>query len=63
MKPWKWGPAAAVLLAVILVPFAFYGEAIDLWARGFIEGARGKPFISAAVLGGLLARTQQVNYD
>jgi uncharacterized membrane protein YdjX (TVP38/TMEM64 family) len=55
MKPWKWGLAAAVLLAAILLPFAFYGEAIDLWARGFIEGARGKPFISAAVLGGLLA--------
>ena len=55
MKPWKWGLAAAVLLAAILIPFAFFGEPIELWTRGFIEGARGRPALSAAVLGGLLA--------
>jgi membrane protein DedA with SNARE-associated domain len=55
MKPWKWGLAATFLLAAILVPFVFYGEAIESWARGFIEGARGRPLVSAAVLGGLLA--------
>jgi hypothetical protein len=30
MKQWKWGLAAAVLLASILLPFVFYGEAIDM---------------------------------
>lgn len=50
-----WLLLAAAVLAVILVPFAIWGGAIENWTAGFIEGARSRPVIAAAVLGGLLA--------
>jgi len=50
-----WLLVAAAVLAVILVPFAIWGGAIENWTAGFIEGARSRPLIAAAALGGLLA--------
>ncbi len=55
MKAMKWILPAALVLALILVPFAFYGDAIEAWTRGFIDGARVEPVATALVLGGLLA--------
>lgn len=51
----KWILPAALVLALIIVPFAFYGDAVDAWAKGFIDGARADPVTTALVLGGLLA--------
>lgn len=50
-----WVLFAAALLALVLVPFAIWGGAIENWTAGFIDGARSRPVIAAAVLGGLLA--------
>jgi uncharacterized membrane protein YdjX (TVP38/TMEM64 family) len=51
----SWLLVVAAVLAVILVPFAIWGGAIENWTAGFIDGARSRPVIAAAVLGGLLA--------
>jgi uncharacterized membrane protein YdjX (TVP38/TMEM64 family) len=45
----------AGLLALILVPFALYGDAIEAWTEAFVDRGRAAPLRAALVLGGLLA--------
>lgn len=55
MKKIKWLLLAGSVLALILVPFAVWGQAIEAWTAAFIGRARSEPLPSAWVLGGLLA--------
>ena len=51
----KWTLLVVVLLAIVLVPFFLAGTAIESWTKNFIATAGAHPWLSAAVLGGLLA--------
>ncbi len=51
----KWLVIGVVVLALILVPFGLFGEAIELWTQQFLSDAKEQPFLVAMVLGGLLA--------
>ena len=51
----RWLLLIGAVLAVIVVPFLLFGAEIEEWTKGFTEGAANRPFLAAAVLGGLLA--------
>lgn len=51
----KWVLLVVILLAIVLVPFFLAGTAIESWAKNFIDKAGVHPWLSGAVLGGLLA--------
>ena len=53
--PWRWLILTLLLLAVILIPFAMFGDRIEGWAQDFIETATHHPLTTAGVLGGLLS--------
>ncbi len=51
----RWCLLAALILALILVPFALFGERLELWTAAFLDSAREHRTTVALVLGGLLA--------
>ncbi len=50
----RWSLLIALLLAVVLVPFALIGEPIEAWTDSFLRTAADHPLSTALVLGGLL---------
>ncbi len=54
-KPWRLLTLAILLVALVIVPFLIFGEAIDSRIANFIERGRAHPWSAALVLGGLLA--------
>lgn len=50
----RWTLLSVIALALILVPFFLYEEAVTAWARDFVESGRSKTAI-AFVIGALLA--------
>ena len=51
----RWCLLAALILALILIPFALFGAQIEEWTACFLETARAHRLTAALVLGGLLA--------
>ena len=51
----KWVLLLIILLAIVLVPFFLAGTAIELWTKNFIDTAGAHPWLTAVVLGALLA--------
>jgi uncharacterized membrane protein YdjX (TVP38/TMEM64 family) len=51
----KWVLLVVILMAIVLVPFFLAGSAIESWTKDFIGKAAAHPWLTAAVLGGLLA--------
>ena len=54
-KVLRWGLLAALVLALILGPFFFFGARIEAWTDGFLQRSAERPGLVALVLGGLLA--------
>lgn len=50
----RWTVIGAAVAVFIIGPFLFFGGAIEAWVVAFMDTARARPGISAAVLGGLL---------
>lgn len=42
-------------LALIITPFMIWGDQVDEWTLKFLKSAGSRPFLTASVLGGLLA--------
>lgn len=51
----RWSGFAVVVLALVLVPFALFGERLDAWAIAAVEAIGNRPVSAAAVIIGLLA--------
>jgi len=51
----KWALLVVILLAIVLVPFFLAGTAIESWTKNFIDTAGTHPWLTATVLGALLA--------
>jgi uncharacterized membrane protein YdjX (TVP38/TMEM64 family) len=51
----RWIALVVVVLALILVPFAIWGEQVEAWTHHFIESAGDNAGWVMVVLGGLLA--------
>ncbi len=51
----RWIVLVVIILALILVPFALWGEQIEGWTHAFIAAAQDRPGLVVVVLGGLLA--------
>jgi len=51
----RWIILVTLVLALILVPFALFGERIEQWTHDFIASAAERPGWVILVLGGLLA--------
>ena len=51
---WKWAAIGAVILALILVPYFWFGEELEAWIRRLVADPGGR-LAAAAVLAGLLA--------
>lgn len=51
----RWAALVVLVLALILVPFAIWGEQIEVWTHTFIESAGDNAGWVMLVLGGLLA--------
>lgn len=54
-RGWRWVGLCAVVLALIILPFVFFGEAIESWTAAFLDGARERRLMVGLVLSGLLA--------
>jgi uncharacterized membrane protein YdjX (TVP38/TMEM64 family) len=51
----RWSLLTALIFAIILVPFLFFGPQLETWTESFIRSATGYPGWIAAILGSLLA--------
>ena len=51
----RWTLLMGLVLALIVVPFVLFGEQIEAGTGAFLEDAEQRPWLNAAVLGGLLA--------
>jgi uncharacterized membrane protein YdjX (TVP38/TMEM64 family) len=51
----RWLALVGVVLAVILVPFFAFGDAMDAWAGGFVHARADYAAIPGLILGSLLA--------
>ncbi len=54
----KYGIFAAILLAIIIVPFVLFGTSLEAWTFGLMDAERSKPFI--AIMGTLLLASDVV---
>jgi uncharacterized membrane protein YdjX (TVP38/TMEM64 family) len=43
----KYGVFAAILLAIIIVPFVLFGTSLEAWTFGLMDAERSAPFIAA----------------
>ncbi len=53
--PWRLAALTALLLALIVVPFLLWGARIEQWTAAFVARGAARPWLTAVVLGGLLA--------
>ncbi len=51
----RWIVFVSVLLGLIIVPFVFWGDKIQVWLEGLQRHAEARPALAAAVIFGLLA--------
>ena len=51
----RWLALGAIVLALILVPFALFGEAIESWATATLTALHGQPALAGALITSLLA--------
>ena len=52
---WRWTALVVLILILILVPFALFGERLDEWSKAFLEHSRSDPWLTRALVIGLLA--------
>jgi len=51
----RWSTLAVALAAAILVPYFVFGEQLEAWTAGFLDGSGAPPWVIAGVVVGLLA--------
>lgn len=51
----RWVALTVAILALILIPFMFFGEQVDAWTARFVASAQNQPGLVVVVLGGMLA--------
>lgn len=52
--PWRTLLLAALVSALVIVPFVLFGTAVESWTRAFVANAAEHRVMAALVLGGLL---------